>query len=56
MIKSILAASTIALSLILFAGGAPSKGTPPDKRLKENKPGAKPKPIKPAMPPTPKKG
>ena len=27
-------------SLLLYAGGAPSKGTPADKRLARNKPGA----------------
>jgi hypothetical protein len=42
--KSILVATTIALSLLLFAGGPPSKGTKKDKRLKENKPPAPPTP------------
>lgn len=57
MLKSLGIVSIAVLSLILFAGGPPSKGTPPDKRLKENKPGtSKPKTIKPAIPQPPKKG
>lgn len=52
MIKSILVTSAIVLSLILFAGGSPSKGTKADKRLKGNK-SQVPQPPK---PPTPKKG
>lgn len=47
MIKLMLAASAIGLSLILFAGGPPSKGTAKDKRLKENKPPTPPKPQPP---------
>jgi hypothetical protein len=46
MIKSILVASTVALSIILFAGGPPSKGTPPDGRLEANKKPATSKPKK----------
>ena len=47
MIKSLAVVSIAVLSLILFAGGPPSKGTAKDKRLKENKPPVPPKPQPP---------
>jgi len=49
--------AVVALSLLMFCGGPPSKGTKADKRLKENKP-APTKPVPPAQqkPMSPKKG
>ena len=56
MIK-VLTISTIVLSLLLFAGGPPSRGTDKDQRLKANNPNAgKPKIVKPQQPKPPKKG
>jgi len=46
--------SIVALSLLMFAGGPPSKGTDADNRLKRNNPNAGKKPIKipiPVVPP-----
>lgn len=46
--------SIVVLSLLMYAGGPPSKGTPKDKRLAQNKPGGGKKPKIPTLvnPPT----